>query len=274
MGQARSTQRYRSREAGDEKRLVRALHAISSRHPRYGYRRATVLLRGEGWRINAKRVQRLWRREGLWVPRRQKKRRRRGHADNSCVRRRPTHRNHVWSVDFTGDRTATGRPLRILSVLDEYTRYCVRLEAAHHMVGGEVRELLRQSMAQWGTPQHIRCDNGPEWMARVVRHALKELGVETLYIEPASPWQNGYVEAFHARLKDELINGELYGSLAEARVGLADWREEYNQRRPHGSLGHQTPAQFAAQCAAAGSAPLRRPQSNFNTRTLSGLVRT
>jgi transposase InsO family protein len=273
MGQARSTQRYRLREAPDQRRLVKALHELSSRHPRYGYRRVTVLLRADGWRVNAKRVQRLWRREGLRVPHRRHKRRRLGHAANSCVRRRPEHRNHVWGVDFTSDSTSAGRRLRILSVIDEYTRYCVRLEPAHHMVGGEVRELLRRSMREWGTPHHIRCDNGPEWIAKVVRRALEELGVETLYIEPGSPWQNGYVESFHARLKDELINGELYGSLAEARVSLADWRDEYNHRRPHGSIGNRTPADFAAQCASAGSAPLRRPKTRNKDQTLSGPVR-
>lgn len=271
LGQARSTQRYRALEAGDERRLVRELHALSSRYPRYGYRRITVLLRRAGWSINAKRVQRLWRREGLKVPRKQRRQRRLGHGANSCARRRAEYRNHVWAVDFTMDRTRDGRALRFLSVVDEHTRECHVLEVHTSLVSAEVREILRHAMAEHGTPRHLRCDNGPEFIAKALRQGLSELGVETLYIEPGSPWQNGYAESFHSRFKDELIDGEIFDRLLEARVLTQDWKHDYNHHRPHSALGYLTPAEFAAHCAGRGSASLRRAQPKRN-QALSEVV--
>ena len=258
-------------EADDERRLVRELHALSSRYPRYGYRRITVLLRRAGWSVNPKRVQRLWRREGLRVPRKRRRKRRLGHGANSCARRRAEYRNHVWTVDFTMDRTRNGRALRFLSVVDEYTRECHVLEVHTSLVSAEVREIFRRAMAGHGTPRHLRCDNGPEFIAKAVQQGLSELGVETLYIEPGSPWQNGHAESFFSRFKDELIDGELFDTLAEARALTRGWKHEYNHERPHSALGYLTPAEFAAQCADRGSASLRRDQQQ-NDQTLSEVV--
>ena len=228
------------------------------------------MLRRAGWRVNPKRVQRLWRQEGLKVPQKQRRKRRLGHTANSCARRRPEYRNHVWSVDFAADRTSRGRSLRILSVLDEYTRECLVLEVHRSLVSGELREILRRTMERHGTPSHLRCDNGPEFIARAVRDGVGRLGVETLYIEPASPWQNGYIESFHSKLRDELLNREVFDTELEARVLIEDWKDEYNKRRPHSALGGLTPAEYAAQTGG-GSATLRRPQTTTN-QTLCEVV--
>jgi len=242
------------------------MRALSSRHPRFGYRRIAALLRAEGFEVNSKRVQRLWRLEGLAVPRRQRKRRRLGDAAAGCARLVAVARNDVWSMDFVADRTSDGRALRILVVLDEHTRLCVAVFAARSIVGGDALQALVAAMRRYGVPRHVRCDNGPEFVGRTLREGLAALGVGTLYIEPGSPWQNGHVESLNGRLRDELLRREDFDTLEEAAALLEQWRVEYNTRRPHSALGYLTPAAFAAR-AGAGSAPLRRLPRRLVNRT-------
>jgi transposase InsO family protein len=242
LGQARSTQRRRPKVRDDEDALTRRIVELASCYGRYGYRRITALLRREGWRVNHKRVERIWRREGLKVPRKQPKRGRLWLNDGSCIRLRPTHRDHVWSYDFIFDRTRDGRAVKILTVIDEYTRECLALRAERNMRSEEVLEVLDDLFMRRGIPEHLRSDNGPEMTAEVVRSWLDTLEVKPLYIEPGSPWENGYVESFHSRLRDELLNGELFDTLWEAQVLLKQWRREYNALRPHSALGYRPPA--------------------------------
>jgi putative transposase len=242
LGQPRSSHRHQEAVPEDEPRLVSRIVELATRYGRYGYRRITALLRWEGWRVNHKRVERLWRREGLKVPRRQPKRGRLWLNDGSCVRRRAQRPNHVWSYDLVAERTHEGRPLRILSVVDEYTRECLALEVARSITSEEVLDCLAELFVQRGLPGFIRSDNGPEFTAKAVRRWLAELEVQTLFIEPGSPWENGYVESFNGKLRDELLNGEIFCTVMEARVLLARWREEYNTLRPHSALGYRPPA--------------------------------
>ena len=246
LEQPRSTQRYQAQEAGDERRLVRRMRKLSLERPRFGYRRITVLLRREGWRVNRKRVHRLWRREGLKVPQRQRKRRRLGHGGNSTRRRRAERINEVWSYDFVQDQSADGKPLRLLPVVDEYTRECMTIEVERSFTAEDVVATLQYLFELRGAPKYIRSDNGPEFVARAVREWLARSAVKTLYIEPGSPWQNAYSESFNSRLRDECLDRELFESLPEARVIVEDYRLDYNHRRPHSALGYRTPAAFAA----------------------------
>ena len=242
LGQARSTQRRSPKVRDDEDALTRRIIELASCYGRYGYRRITALLRREGWRVNHKRVERIWRREGLKVPRKQPKRGRLWLTDGSCIRLRPTHRDHVWSYDFLFDRTRDGRAVKVLSVIDEYTRECLALRAERSLKSEEVLEVLDDLFMRRGIPEHVRSDNGPELTAEVVRCWLETLEVKPLYIEPGSPWENGYVESFHGKLRDELLNGELFDTLWEAQVLLEQWRREYNAVRPHSALGYRPPA--------------------------------
>lgn len=220
-------------------------------HPRYGYRRLWALLRQEGWCVNRKRVYRLWRQQGLKVPRRRKKKRRLGHKENGCSHRRALARNHVWAWDFIHDQTADGRPLKWLTVVDEYSRECVALEVGRSMTARKVTDILTQCVRERGTPVHVRSDNGPEFIAAAIRQWMAEAKMEALYIEPGSPWENGYAESFNSKVRDELLNQEEFTSELEARVLSAAWKEDYNEHRPHSSLGYQTPAAFARSCAEA-----------------------
>jgi len=216
--------------------------ALACQYGRYGYRRITALLRDEGWEVNHKRVERIWRREGLKVPRRQPKRSRLWLNDGSCFRLRPMKKNHVWSYDFALARTTDGRPLRILAILDEYTRECLSLYVDRQISSQGVLDRLYNLFIHRGAPEHIRSDNGPEFTAKAVRKWLGRLKVGTLFIEPGSPWENGYVESFIGKMRDELLNGEIFDTLLEARVVIEDWRRKYNQHRPHSSLGYRPPA--------------------------------
>ena len=265
LGQARSTQRYAAVPRDGDEPLVRRMHELVRMHPRRGYRMIWGMLRLEGWRINRKRVYRLWKREGLKVPSKQHKRRRLGHSENGILRKRPEHRNHVWCVDFIHDTDERGRALKWLSVVDEYTRECVALEAARSMTARGVAEVLIDLFTTRGVPVHIRSDNGPEFIAATIRRLAGLTGVESLYIAPGSPWENGYAESFHSRLRDELLNAEVFADVAEARALAARWRHEYNHHRPHSSLGYIPPAAFAATLAGppVGAAPLppARPAS-------------
>ena len=242
LGQARSTQRRRPTVRDDEDALTGRIIKLAACYGRYGYRRITALLRREGWRVNHKRVERIWRREGLRVPKKQAKRGRLWLADGSCIRLRPTHKDHVWSYDFVFDRTRDGREVKILTVIDEYTRECLALRGARSLRSGDVLEVLDDLFVRRGIPEYIRSDNGPELTAEVVRRWLETLEVKPLYIEPGSPWENGYVESFHGKLRDELLKGELFDTLWEAQVLLEQWRREYNAVRPHSALGYRPPA--------------------------------
>ncbi len=229
-------------------------------HPRFGYRRIWVLLRRDGWRVNRKRIYRLWRKEGLRVPKKQRKKRRLGSSANSCARRPAEHRNHVWAWDFLHDRTSDGRGLKWFTVVDEYTRECVALEVARGMTAQAVGVVLAAAVRERGAPVHIRSDNGPEFIARAIRDWVAGAGLETLYIAPGAPWENGYAESFNSKVRDELLNAEEFTSLLEARVLGKAWKEEYNHVRPHSSLGYRTPAEFGEMCPRADAAALRRPE--------------
>jgi transposase InsO family protein len=229
---------------------------LAREHPRYGYRRITALLRREGWSVNIKRVHRLWRREGLKVPQIRRKRRRLGHGENGCARRRSERPNHVWSYDFLYDQTADGRQLKILPVVDEYTRECLTIEVERGMDAEAVVSTLEYLFEVRGEPEHIRSDNGPEFIAEAVRSWLARRGSKTLYIEPGSPWENAYSESFNSRFRDELLDREVFETLKEAKVIIEDHRLEYNHRRPHSSLGYRTPAEFAAAQTRPGVASL------------------
>ena len=209
---------------------------------RYGYKRITGLLQMAGRNVNAKRVQRIWRREGLKVPQRQPKRGRLWLNDGSCIRLRPEHRNHVWACDFVSEKTHDGRALKLLTVVDEYTRECLAIVVARRITSHEVLMTLADLFLEYGIPEHIRSDNGPEFVATAVREWLGELGVTTLFIEPGSPWENGSIESFSGKLRDELLNHEIFFTLKEAQILVANWRRLYNGLRPHSSLGNRPPA--------------------------------
>ena len=240
-------ERYVPRESPDEQALLSRIVALATRFGRYGYRRITALLKQEGWRVNHKRVERLWRQEGLKVPVKQPKRGRLWLADGSIVRRRAERPDHVWSYDFVFDRTADGKPLRMLAIVDEYTRECLAIEVARRLNSQSVLALLADLFVTRGVPEHIRSDNGPEFTARAVRRWLGRVGVQTLFIEPGSPWENGYIESFNGKLRDECLNLERFDTLLEAQVLVERWRSEYNHVRPHSSLGYRPPAPEAVE---------------------------
>ena len=242
LGQSRSTHRRLPQMAEDERRLVARVTELARKYGRYGYRRITALLWQEGWRVNHKRVERIWRQEGLKVPKRQPKRGRLWLNDGSCVRKRPAYRNHIWAYDFLAERTEDGRPLRMLSVVDEFTRECLAIDVERRLNSEDVLERLTELFIHRGTPAYIRSDNGSEFTAKAVRAWLGRLGVKTLYIERGSPWENGYVESFIGKMRDELLNGELFCCLAEAKVLVEQWRKTYNHIRPHSALGYRPPA--------------------------------
>ena len=249
LGQARSTQRRLRRERGDEEALRGDVVKLASRYGRYGYRRVTALLQAEGWLVNHKRVERIWRQEGLRVPKKQPKRGRLWLNDGSCIRLRPTHRGSVWSYDFTATRTHNGRAVRMLTVLDEYTRECLAIVVARKLRSDDVLHCLAELFARHGAPEHLRSDNGSEFTSKVVRKWLERVGVQTLFIAPGSPWENGYNESFNGKFKDELIHREIFYSLREVQVLVEQWRREYNTIRPHSSLGYRPPAPQAIQPA-------------------------
>jgi transposase InsO family protein len=226
----------------DEPRLRARIVALAREYGRYGYRRITALLRREGWRVNAKRVERIWRQEGLKVPKRQPKRGRLWLSDGSRIRQRAEHKDHVWSYDFVFERTHDGRPLRMLTLVDEFTRECLAIDVARRLDSEDVLERLEALFVSRGTPRFLRSDNGPEFTAKAVREWLGRLGVDTLFIEPGSPWENGYIESFNGKLRDELLDREIFYTLREAKVLIERWRREYNTFRPHSALGYRSPA--------------------------------
>lgn len=258
IGLARSSYQFRPAKRPDADRLDAAILALVRAHPRFGYRRIWALLRADGWRVNRKRVYRAWRRLGLRVPKTPRKKRRLGSSENACSRRRAAGKDHVWCWDFVHDRTADGRPLKWLSVVDEYTRECLALEVGRGLTGRRVTEVLGRLFADRGVPGHIRSDNGPEFIARAVREWLAGRAVEVLYVAPGSPWENGYAESFHGKVRDEFLGAEEFGTLREAAVLGAEWRRAYNHDRPHSGLGYKAPAMFGASCPRYDSASLGR----------------
>lgn len=242
LGQPRTTQRRPPRAPDDEARLTADIVELATTYGRYGYRRITALLRQAGWAVNKKRVERIWRREGLKVPRRQPKRGRLWLGDGSCVRLRPEGPNHVWAYDFVQDRTHDGRTFRMLCVVDEFTREALAIRVERRLGSAEVLEVLAELMLERGVPGHIRSDNGPEFVATAVREWIAAVGAKTAFIEPGSPWENGYVESFNSKLRDELLDGEVFYTLREAQVLIEAWRQHYNAIRPHSALGWRPPA--------------------------------
>ncbi len=236
------------------------MRELARQRPRFGYRHIASLLRAEHWQASDTRVYRLWRREGLKVPQKKRKRRRLGMSKNGCDRRRAEHRDHVWAWDFVFDRTTSGSQLKWLSIVDEYTRECLALKVDRGITSEDVIDTLAELFAMHGVPAYIRSDNGPEFVAKRMQRWLDQINVEALYIEPGSPWQNGYAESFHSRLRDEFLAVEQFENLAAARRLTAMWKEDYNTVRPHSSLGYVAPAEFAARCAAPSFATLSSPQ--------------
>ena len=238
-GQARKTQRRVPCITDEEARLVAEIIELATRYGRYGYRRITAMLKDKEWQVNHKRVERIWRREGLKVPKKQPKRGRLWLNNGSCIRLRPEYEEHVWSYDFMSAGTADGRTLRILNIIDEYTRQCLATLVKRRIASEDVVDQLFNLFIFRAIPEHIRSDNGPEFTAQAIRRWLNRLGVKTLFIEPGSPWENGYIESFNGKLRDELLNREIFYTLIEAKVLIEQWRKEYNQVRPHSSLNYR-----------------------------------
>jgi putative transposase len=255
LGQHRSTQRKVPCGRPDEDALTADIIALASQYGRYGYRRITALLREAGWAVNVKRVERIWRREGLKVPQKQPKKSRLWLNDGSCIRLRPERPNHVWSYDFVESRTHDGRKFRMLNLIDEFTRECLAIRIGRKLRSTDVIDVLSDLFILRGVPDHIRSDNGPEFVAKAVRDWISAVGAKTAYIEPGSPWENGYCESFNAKLRDELLNGEIFYSLAEAKIVIESWRRHYNTRRPHSSLGYRPPAPEVISWPASPSGP-------------------
>ena len=242
LGQHRSTQRRAPQGRVDEDRLVADLTELARQYGRYGYRRIAALLREAGWSISDGRVERLWRREGLKVPTKQPRRGRLWLNDGSCIRLRPEHKDHVWSYDFVHCRTEDGKAFRTLNILDEFTRECLAIRVKRKLNSVEVIDALSDLFILRGIPAFIRSDNGPEFVVEAVRNWITAVGAKTAFIEPGSPWENGYCESFNGRFRDELLNGEIFYSLSEAKIIIEEWRRHYNTKRPHSALGYRPPA--------------------------------
>ena len=271
-GQSRSTQRYIREIPPNEAVILARMKELVRKRPRYGYRRICNLLRREGFRVNRKRIYRLWKQEGYRVPQQQHKRRRLGSSENGCARFRAEYPNHIWAWDFIFDRDERGRSLKWLTVIDEFTRECHTLRPERHLTSLDVIDELIRLMNQKGVPAYVRSDNGPEFIAKAIRGWLERAQVDTLYVEPGAPWENGYAEAFQSRLRDELLNAESFANLVEAQALARMWKRDYNEERPHSSLGYLTPLEFAAgqpdlPLGATPLAPGQAPPSN-GQRTL------
>ena len=241
LGQHRSTQRHVARGRTDEDRLIADMIELVRQYGRYGYRRIAALLRDAGWQVNDKRVERLWRREGLKVPMKQPKKGRLWLNDGSCIRLQPAYRDHVWSYDFVHHRTDDGRAFRMLNIIDEFTRESLAIRVRRKLNSTDVIDVLTDLFILRGVPAYIRSDNGPEFVAEAVRKWINAVGAKTAYIEPGSPCENGYIESFNARFRDELLNGEIFYTLKEAQIVIEQWRIHYNTRRPHSALGYRPP---------------------------------
>lgn len=272
LGLARSAAYRLPCESVESRRLRKEIVTLSQHHPRYGYRRVTALLRREGWHVNPKRVQRVRRQEGFKVSKRQSKLRRVG--TSTALRQRATRPNEVWSWDFVEDQTERGSKLRLLTLIDEYTRQCLAVHVAWSIRAVDVITVVEAAMERYGTPQHLRSDNGPEFIAYAIQDWLKAKEVKAIYIKPGSPWENGHIESFHDKFRDECLNREIFGSLLEAKVLVEQWRIDYNTKRPHSSLRYQTPQEVADRwqttlraSPCAPSARTTRTTKNINNRT-------
>ena len=263
LGQSRSTQQYRLQRPEQDKELVKRLHELAEYHPRYGYRRITAKLNEEYWVVNRKRVQRLWRAEGLKVPSKTHKRTRLGNGENACHRRKSEYAHHVWAIDFLLDITLSGGRLKFLTVIDEFSRFCLSMKVERTMTSSAVIGELERLVTLHGPPRFIRCDNGPEFIAQATRRFLADATIKTLYIDPGSPWQNGYCESFNGRFRDELLNLEVFASTPEARVLSEKWRRDYNEHRPHGALGYRTPKQVLEEALKTSRLQTLRPTSEM-----------
>ena len=238
----RSLNRYKRKDQIDEDVLRKDIVRLATKYGRYGYRRITALLKVEGWKVNHKRVERIWREEGLKVPKKQPKKRRLYLNYGSCVRLKPLYPNHVWSYDFVQERLYNGKKIRFLTIIDEYTRKSLAIRVDWRLRTNDVIEVLADLFITEGLPTYIRSDNGSEFTAKAITKWLKQLGVKTAFITPGSPWENGYNERFNGILRDELLNGEIFYTLKEAQVLTEEWRYIYNTIRPHSSLGYRPPS--------------------------------
>ena len=259
VGQPRATQRYEAVPRAGESALTHAILELANLYGRYGYRTVTGLLQQQGWAVQHGRVWRIWQAEGLKVPIKQKPRGRLFLNDGSCIRLRPQYKNHVWSYDFVSCQTHDGRKFRVLVILDEFSRECLALVVARNIKSMDVLEALSVLMIERGVPAYIRSDNGPEFVAQILRQWLAKVGVQTAYIEPGSPWENGYCESFNGKFRDQFLNGEIFYSLKEAVTLIERWRYHYNHVRPHSSLGFRPPAPLTKLPAYAGSFQLKPP---------------
>jgi putative transposase len=242
LGISRSAVRYAPQPREDEAELTGSIVKLAGQYGRYGYRRVHGLLQNRGWSVSHGRVMRIWRREGLKVPQKQPKRGRLWLNDGSCIRLRPERKNHLWSWDFVFDRTDDGRAIKLMVVIDEFTRECLAIHVARRIRARDAIDVFADLMQMHGIPEHIRSDNGPEMVAKRLRSWLARLGTKTIYITPGSPWENGYCESFNGKLRDELLNGEIFYTLREAQVLIERWRVFYNTERPHSALGYRPPA--------------------------------
>ena len=238
----RTSLRYQPVSNEFQEKLKTRVVELASEYGRYGYRQVTGLLNMEGWDVGKDRVFSIWRREGLKVPQKQPKRARLWLADGSCIRQRPEYKNHVWSYDFVSEETYDGRKFKILNIIDEYSRECLLSLVARRINSQDVIFALADLFLKYGLPKHIRSDNGPEFIAKRLRSWLKQLEVQPLFIQPGSPWENGYCESFNGKMRYELLDGEIFFSLLEAKVIIERWRQHYNTKRPHSSLGYKPPA--------------------------------
>ena len=267
MGLARSSYYRAGSPSAESRKTHQQIVALSEKHPRYGYRRITALLRREGMEINAKRVQRVRRQEALQVSRKQRRMKRLGLS--TAERQRACQVNDVWSWDFVEDQTENGSRFRILTLIDEHTRRCLATHANWSIRAVDVITVVEAAFERYGRPRHLRSDNGPEFIAYAIQDWLRESEVKTIYIKPGSPWENGHIESFHDKLRGECLNRELFGSLLEARIILESWRNEYNDQRPHSSLGYQTPTEYARAASDIGTPVGLRPpcaQHRQNTK--------
>lgn len=256
VGVSRTAYRRKPVEKEDEAALRRRIRELAESKKRYGCPRITQLLVREGRKVNKKRVHRIWKEEGLSLPQRRPKRKRQGRTVERV--NRATHRNHVWSYDFVEDRTENGNKLRMLNVMDEYTRECHQIRVERSVSAEKVMDTLNWLFLLKGAPEHIRSDNGPEFVAQAVCEWLEQAGCGPIFIKPGSPWENPYIESFNGKFRDECLNREIFTSGREAQEVVENWRREYNERRPHSALGYLTPAEFASRTGISS-----RPAASF-----------
>ncbi len=272
ISQPRMTQRYKTKRSDKDKAVTAEIIRLAKKHKRYGYRMITAKLRQDNWDVNHKRIQRIWQKEGLQVSYRRKFKKAKGSSGNSCAVKKAEYPNHVWTYDFMSDQTEDGRRLKLLTILDEFTRESLAIEVGRSIRAKDVIAVLDYLFMVRGVPKFIRSDNGPEFIADAIKKWLKEKHVETLYIEPGSPWENGYIESFNGKFRDEVLNRHVFYSVREAKVVVEDWRLEYNDHRLHSSLGYMTPAEFSASCIASAS-PTAQLQQYTTDKADNSLIR-